>query len=197
MSAPEPVGPFGAALPPGRHGASGGDAVRISARPSTIVQLAARRGRTEAVAATIRARFALDLPSAGGSGQSGDLIALWLQPETWLLMAPRGVEGALAREVKAACGDAGSVVDQTHGRAVLSISGTAARGVLGRICRIDLHPRRFGPGRVAATPIAELACLVCQRDATPSFDLLVSSSVAGWFAEAVRHAAAGSGYEIG
>ncbi len=106
------------------------------------------------------------------------------------------MKAALARTVKAACGDVGSVVDQSHGRAVLSISGRDARDVLARLCRIDLHPRAFTTGRVAVTPIAELACLLFQRDAVPSFDVIVSSSYAGWFVDALTHAAAVVGYEV-
>jgi sarcosine oxidase subunit gamma len=111
-------------------------------------------------------------------------------------MAPPGEPGALARSVKHACGEASSVVDQTQGRAVLHLAGGATREVLARICRIDLHPRAFRAGYVAATAVAELDCLLYQRDDGPSFELLVPSSYAGWFAEAVRRAAASVGYKI-
>ncbi len=138
----------------------------------------------------------MDLPPSGRAATAGDLTALWMHPSTWLLIAPPAPPGTLAASVKQACATSGSVVDQTQGRAVLHISGSKARDVLARICRLDLHPRTFRTGCVAATPIAELPTLLHQRDDTPSFDLIVPASYAGWFAEAVRQAADSVGYEI-
>lgn len=196
MSAPEPACPFGAALPAARYGAPTDAPVRVTARRYSLVQLSARRGQSDALAGAMRTAFGLDLPPPGRAATAGDLTALWMQPSTWLLMAPPAEPGTLARSVKDACGDAGSVVDQTQGRAVLLLSGAATRDVLARICRLDLHPRAFHAGDVAATPVAELACLLYQRDDAPSFELIVSASCAVWFAEAVRRAAMSIGYEI-
>ncbi|HEX5326434.1 MAG TPA: sarcosine oxidase subunit gamma family protein [Acetobacteraceae bacterium] len=195
MSAPEPADPFAAALTPGRHGAPTDTPVRIAIRRCSLVQASARHGRADAMAAAVRARFGLDLPPPGRASASGELAALWLQPECWLFMGPGG-DDSLALALKTVCGATASVVDQTHGRAVLNLSGAAVRDVLARLCRIDLHLRTFGPGRVAATAIAELACLLHQRDDAPSFDVIVPASYAGWFLEALTHAAAAVGYEV-
>jgi heterotetrameric sarcosine oxidase gamma subunit len=184
VSAPEPACPFGNALPAGRYGVPTDAPVRLAARRYAFVQLAARRGQADALAGAMRASRGLELPPPGHASVAGELTALWLQPATWLLMAPPGEAGALARSVKHACGDVGSVVDQTQGRAVLRLAGGATREVLARVCRIDLHPRVFRAGCVAATIVAELDCLLYQRDDGPSFELLVSTSYAGWFAEA-------------
>ena len=144
----------------------------------------------------MRGAFGLDLPPAGRAATAGELTALWMQPSAWLLARPPSEPGALARRVKDACGEMGSVVDQVQGRAVLCLSGDKARVVLARICRLDLHPSTFHPGCVAATPVAELPCLLYQCDDTPSFELIVTASCAGWFAEAVLRAAMSVGYEI-
>ena len=196
MSAPEPACPFGDALPAGRYGVPVDAPVRLAARRHALVQLAARRGQADALGRAMRAAFGLELPPPGRAAVAGELTALWLQPATCLLMAPPGEPGDLGRAVKRACEEAGSVVDQTQGRAVLHLAGGAAREVLGRICRIDLHPRAFGAGCVAATALAELHGLLYQRDDGPSFELLVPASYAGWFAAAVRRAAESVGYEI-
>jgi sarcosine oxidase subunit gamma len=196
VSAPEPACPFGTALPAGRDGVPGDAPVRLAARQYALVQLAARRGRSETLAAAMRAAFDLDLPPPGRAATAGEQTALWMQPSAWLLIASPGEPGMLARSVKQACGESGSVVDQTQGRAVLHLSGSKAREVLARICRRDLHPRAFRAGCVAVTPVAELDCLLYQRDDGPGFELIVPASYAGWFAEAVRRAAASVGYEI-
>jgi sarcosine oxidase subunit gamma len=196
VSAPEPACPFGHSLPAGRHGASVGTPVRLAARRCALVQLTARRGQADALGAAMRAAFGLELPLPGHAAVAGELTALWMQPATWLLMAPTGEPGFLARSVKQACQEAGSVVDQTQGRAVLELAGSASREVLARIGRIDLHPRVFRAGRVAVTAVAELDGLLYQRNDGPSFEVLVPASYAGWFAEAVRRAAESIGYEI-
>jgi sarcosine oxidase subunit gamma len=192
----ELVDPFRGALAPGRFGIATEQPVRISARRYALVQLTARRGQAEPLVTSIRGAFGLQLPKPGIASSAGEQTALWMQPDSWLLMAPAGPEGQLARAVQRVAGTFGSVVDQTHGRVVLSLAGDRAREVLARLCRIDLHPRVFGPGRVAATSVAELSCLVFQRDARPSFDVIVSASYAGWFLDAVTHAAASVGYEV-
>jgi heterotetrameric sarcosine oxidase gamma subunit len=196
VSAPEPVCPFGTALPAGRYGVPADAPVRLAAHRYALVQLSARREQSDALADAIRAAFGLGLPPPGHAATAGALTMLWMQPAAWLLMAPPSEPCALARSVKEACGNSCSVVDQTHGRAVLHLSGGKARDVLARICRVDLHPRAFRTGCVAATAVAELACLLYQRDDSPGFELIVPASYAGWFAEAVRRAATGVGYEI-
>jgi heterotetrameric sarcosine oxidase gamma subunit len=192
VSAPDASG----LLVPGRHGAAGDDPVRITRRRCDLVQLAARKGRADDLAAAMHAAYQIELPQPGRAATANDLAALWVQPNAWMLMAPAAVEGAFARALKAASGDAGSVVDQTHGRVAFSLIGRNAPRVLQNLCRLDLHPRAFGPGRVATTPMAEITCLLYQRDELPTFDLIVFSTFATHFAGALTHAAAGIGYEV-
>ena len=162
--------------------------LRIAPQSRTLVQLFARKGRAGDLAMALLASHGLTLPAPGYAATGGEVTALWIQPECWLLSAPRGVEGALAGVVKASCGDAGSVIDQTHGRLVLRLSGPGAPRALGRLCRIDLHPRAFGPGRVAATPVAELHCILHQVDDAPSYDVFAPATFAGSFREMLAHA---------
>jgi heterotetrameric sarcosine oxidase gamma subunit len=194
VSAPE--GSLEAVLAPGRHGARTDDPVRIAIRRCGLVHLSARRGRAQELEKSIRGALHLELPEPGYASNGGALSALWQQPNVWMLVAPTAEEGTFARTVKAACGDAGSVADQTHGRTVLTLSGRHARRVLAKLCRLDLHPRAFTPGRVATTRMVEITCTLHQRDETPSYELMVLSTYAAHFAAALTHAAAELGYEI-
>lgn len=196
MSAVESASPLGAALLPGRHGAAGDGMVRIAERRCDLVQLHARKGRGDALAAAMRAEFGVKLPKPGHAAEATAFAALWVQPGGWLLVAPRGAEGALAASVKAACGDAASVVDQTHGRTVISLSGGRAAWVLGKLCRLDLHARAFGPGRAAVSPVAGLPCVLHQRDAAPSYDLVVFATFSRSFIASLTQAAEETGYSV-
>jgi len=194
VSAPEAS--LEAVLAPGRHGNAGHEPVRIAVRRCDLVHLSARRGRAQELEKTIRGALHLELPEPGYASNGGALSALWLQPNAWMLVAPPAEEGVFARSVKVACGDAGSVADQTHGRTMLTLSGRQARRVLAKLCRLDMHPRAFTPGRVATTRMAEISCTLHQRDETPSYELIVFSTYAAHFAAALTHAAAELGYEV-
>ena len=201
MSVVEPVSPLGDTLLAGRYGAAGdgasGDgAVHIGERRCDVVQVLARLGRADAVVVALRAGFGVDLPQPGHAAVAATFVVLWIQPDAWLLVASRGPEGALARSVKAACGDAASVVDQTHGRCVISLSGERAAWVLGKLCRLDLHARAFGPGRAVVSPVAGLSCVVHQRDSAPSYDLVVFTTFARAFVASLTHAAEETGYIV-
>ncbi len=196
MSAPDASGSLDSILVSGRHGAAGDDPVRICVRRRDLVQLSARRDRAADLERAVRGALHLELPEPGYASNGGAMSALWLQPNAWMLVAPTADEGEFARTVKAACGDAGSIVEQTHGRTVLTLAGRNARRVLAKLCRLDLHRRAFTPGRVATTRMAEIACTLHQCDETPSYELVVLSTYAAHFAAALTHAAAEVGYEV-
>jgi sarcosine oxidase subunit gamma len=183
-------------LAPGRFGAVGPEPVRIALLDRGVIQLAARRGRAADLTAGIQAGLGLALPGPGKAANGGEVTALWIEPETWYLVGPRGVEGAFGRRVKEAAGTAGSVVHQSHGRSVIALSGSRARWVLQKLCRIDLHPAAFAAGSVASTPVAGLPCVLHQRDDAPSYELVVFTTFLRSFAAYLTHAADETGYVI-
>ena len=195
MSAPESRSPLVGIRHAGRFGADRPDPLRIAERPAAIVQIAARRGRAAACAGRLRQALSLDLPVPGRSAAAGDLVALWIQPDAWLVVGPRGVDGDLARRLADAAGDAASVVDQSHGKTVLTLSGGAARDVMAKGCRLDLHPQVFPTGSTAVTQIAAIGCIVHRTDDAPTFALIVPSSLAESFWDWLTVSAAEFGYQ--
>jgi sarcosine oxidase subunit gamma len=195
-STPEPRSVLDHALKPGRHGAAGASGLTLRAYRQSLVQLQARKGRGRDLGAAIKRSFGLTLPPPGRAEATQAAAAIWIQPDAWLLSASYRVEGDLARAAKSSVGDAGSVADQTHGRSALRLSGAMARRVLETGCRLDLHPRAFGPGQAAATPIAHVDCILRQLDATPSYELILPASLAEAFVGWLTHAAAVHGYEV-
>lgn len=195
MSAPEPTHPL-AAFPRGPYGAASAAPVRVSMRARDIVQVMARRGREEALATAMQAAFGLALPGPCRASTANGVTAIWIQPGQWLLSAPRGEEGTLAARAAAACEGLAAVADQSHGRTTIAVSGPAARAVLARGCRLDLHPRAFGLGHAASTLIAQIGCLVHQTDDAPTFELTVFSTLADPFFRWLLDAGAGSGLLI-
>ena len=185
-----------AGAPRGHHGAAGATPLRVAFPAREIVQVMLRRGQDAAFATAMRGAFGMDPPGPGYTATGNGVTAIWIQPGQWLLTAARSGEGALAARASAAFESLAAAADQTHGRTTLILSGAMAREVLSRGCRLDLHPRAFGPGRAASSPIAQIGCLIHQTDDAPGFELTVFSTLAEPFLHWLLEAAAPYGVDI-
>lgn len=196
MSAPEPVSLLGPAGAPGHRGAITAHRLALASRPVDIVQVAALRGGGAATKEALRGLTGLDLPPPRRAAVAGEGMAVWLQPECWLVLRPRGPAGEFAEAVSRACGSAAAVTDQTGGKAVLRLSGAMARRVLAKGCRVDLHPRAFATGHAASTPIGHVSVTLVQVADQPAYDLILPGSFAEAFLEWLIPAAAEFGLTI-
>lgn len=189
MSAPERMSPFGPEFTPGRHGATGCAPLILAERRVDIVQV---MGSEAAAGGTVGSA----LPKPGHAEIAGDGMIIWIQPSGWLVIRPRGSEGALAKRLAQTAGDKVAVVDQSHGRVVLRLSGAHARDVLAKGCRVDLHPRAFSAGIAATTTIDHITVTIVQVDAVPTYDLVLPANFAEAFLDWLGMSAAEFGYEI-
>ncbi|WP_243788432.1 sarcosine oxidase subunit gamma [Saccharopolyspora gloriosae] len=126
------------------------------------------------------------LPNLPGTVvRAGELLALWLGPDEWLLVGGEGTAQSIQDTLGAALGeDHGAVVDVSANRTILEVSGPRARDVLNKGCALDLHPRVFGADRCAQTLLARSGVLLVCRDAElPSYWLMVRSSFARYLAD--------------
>ncbi|MGH6917627.1 MAG: sarcosine oxidase subunit gamma [Geminicoccaceae bacterium] len=125
----------------------------------------------------------------------GDLTALWLGPDAWLMTCPPGELAAHIVSLREALADVhAAVTDISDGRVALRLGGPSARDVLAKGCPLDLHPRAFAAGRCAQSLLAKASVLVhlLAEDAKrgPTFDLYVARSFAhylwAWLEDAGR-----------
>jgi heterotetrameric sarcosine oxidase gamma subunit len=196
VSAPEPVSPLSAHMQLGRFGVEGDTPIQLSERRAAIAQVMGRKGQDAALRSAGAGALGLDLPHSGSSASNGSVTAIWIAPEAWLILRHGTPDEGLARELIAACAATASISDQTWGKSIVRVSGARARDVLAKGCRIDLHPRVFGPGKSAVTPIAHIHAVLVQIDTKPTFDLIVPSTLARDFVEWLRLSAAEFGYEV-
>lgn len=113
-----------------------------------------------------------------------DRAALWLGPDEWLLVAAEGAEPALEQPLRGAIAGAhGSVVDVSSNRTLVELEGPVAREVLMKGCSLDLHPRRFAPGRCAQTALARVQVILWQVTDGPCYRIAVRCSFAPYLAE--------------
>ncbi len=157
--------------------------------PLSVVSVTAWRGQVAELAGMVRATFGLDLPPAGRWSERDGLISVWAGPGHWWLQ--RAGRTPLLRQLAPLAPYAG-LIDISDARAVLRLSGPAARDILTGLLPLDLHPRAFAPGHVASTIAAHMTVQVRQIDDAPTYDLACLRSYAGSLWRALELAGAGS-----
>ena len=97
---------------------------------------------------------------------TGDLAAIWLGPDEWLLVAPDGASLHVEQELRNAMADEPwvSVVDVSHNYSTLRLSGPRVRELLAKGCALDLHGSCFTAGDCAQTLLAKTRVLLCAVD---------------------------------
>ena len=134
---------------------------------------------------------------SGMSVRNGDRSLLWLGPDEWLgVFRDEDCEDVLPALHAALQSSHASVVDVSHARAVVSVSGRDARSLLLKGCHLDLHPSRFRAGSVAQSRFARCHVLLHQTDDAPAYDLYVHRSFARYLWSWLEDAAAEFGVAV-
>lgn len=99
--------------------------------------------------------------------QAGSLVA-GSGPGEWLLLGPPGEAPSLTARFEGLAGripdEPVSVLDLTHGRALMRLGGPAAADVLSAVCGIDLSDQVTPDGAAFRSPVAALATEVIRDD---------------------------------
>lgn len=150
----------------------------------------------EAVREAAGAALGLTLPERIGATATADgVTALVLGPDEWLLTGPAEIDGLEPRLREALAGRHFALVDVGDNTTVLRIEGPRVLDVLAKGCPLDLHPRVFGPGRVAQSLIGKVEVIVHQT-AESAFELHVRRSFADYLLGFLLEAASEWGYAL-
>ncbi len=161
-----------------------------------LTQIGLRAVPGSASASALEGALGLSLPAQVGQVSSdGTRHILWLAPDEFLLVGPAaGADEVsptdLTQELATALGDLpGQVVDLSANRTVLELQGAAARQVLDKSCRLDLHDRAFGVGSAKVT-LLESTGVIVWRTASDTWRILprssFSSHVVHWLLDGMR-----------
>jgi len=187
--------PLDRALVAGRYGAPGEAGVSLTEiRNFDLVQVMARRGKAADMATAAKARFGVAAPDTPQAVQASDAALIWSGPDQFLVLS-RGGKHAIASLGPAFAGSA-SLSDQSHARALISVSGEKARAMLAKLSSIDLHPDVFGVGAAAAAPMDHTSVTLWRgddRNGQAVLNLLVFAT----FAESLWHTILDSAAEYG
>ncbi|MGI8531903.1 MAG: 2Fe-2S iron-sulfur cluster-binding protein [Geodermatophilaceae bacterium] len=124
-----------------------------------------------AVRAAHDGRVARTLGPAFGRSQRDGTGALVVGsgPGEWLVLDAPGTQAALRERLAglvAADGEFASVVDLTHGRALMVLRGAQAPDVLAKVCAIDLSEDSVPNGAALRTSVAKLVTDLVREDTT-------------------------------
>ncbi|KAB2847628.1 MAG: hypothetical protein F9K44_12945 [Hyphomicrobiaceae bacterium] len=196
MSALEPLSPLRGAFFPGHHGASGAGRVEIRHIATSIVEVMAPPQHEAAVNGMIEQALGIGVPKPGVAVVHGPLAAVWLRPASIMVLEEIANAGDLMKRLSSAVTAPAALVDQTHAKTVIRLSGANARPVMAKGCRLDLHPRVFRAAASASTQIGHINCTFLQRDEAPTFDIVVPSTFARAFLDWLLPASEEFGAEL-
>jgi heterotetrameric sarcosine oxidase gamma subunit len=112
----------------------------------------------------------------GGASQDGAWLVVGSGPGEWFVFAPPDAAAAAAGWLGTVAADSAteefvSVVDLTHGRALMRITGPDAADLLARLCGADLHDDMAPDGAALRSAVAGVATDIIRDDraAVPSY----------------------------
>lgn len=161
----EPQSPLSTKLVPGTFGAKGMDSVMLGTRPIiTLTQIAGWRNFEEAAKPVLRATGLSGVGTHRLAQASGEVTAWRVAPDRMLL------EGA--EDLSTYASDDLAVLDLSHARTVITLSGIGSRDLLSNVVALDMRPTAFPKGHFLQTSIHHVAALIHCTD-EQSFDMLV------------------------
>lgn len=154
-----------------------------AAHPVTLHQAAAWPGEMEALGAHLAAAMDVSAPPPGQVAMADYGSRLFrAEPLVWHIL------NGEAPDIPA---DQGTVLDLSHGRALVRISGDQARAVMMRLTSIDLRDPAFPDGSVAATGAHHTPWTLFRRDdGAPAYEVLIMRSYAQDFWDQLQHLSA-------
>lgn len=178
----------------GHHGAAGGTGLSMAELSGfELVQVMARRGEWSATEAASASAYGKPAPARPHAVEADGALLIWSGPDQFLVLSPRGEALEKARTTFAGIA---SLSEQSDGRSLLRLTGQRVRGMLAKVCSLDLDPEVFPVGAAAVTYIDHTSVNLWRSadvDGEAVFHLLIF----GTFAESLWHTLLDSGAEYG
>ena len=157
----------------GRHGADGDAGVTLGSRNiAGLWQIAGWRGFKAAAAPVLAGLGLRDGGSYRTAESTGSATAWRIAPDKILIECAGRLEAETSEKL--------AVLDLSHSRAVITVSGPAARDLMSQVISVDASAAAFKPGEFIQTGIHDVGVLIhCTGE--DDFDILAP----GTWAEAV------------
>lgn len=157
-------------------------------RPLSILQVSAFAQTGEE--AGVRLGSALELALPMPNRTSGDLRKSLraIGPGIWQIVGDEGTVPEAAA-LRATLSGVATVVDLSHARTALLVSGAAAGPTLAKHCGLDLHATQFPTGSATNTRFGHIGMTLARIDDAPTYELLVFRGYAEFVFESLVEAA--------
>lgn len=142
---------------------------------------------------------ALGVPFGRARREGSEGLVVGSGPGEWLLLGPTGSAARLTQRWNGVGGEAFvSLVDVTHGGALLRLSGVDVARVLAKVCAIDLDDRVTPNGATFRSAVAQVVTGVVRDDqgAEPSYLLHCDRSVGQYLFDALLDAGGEFGIDV-
>ncbi|UVC14888.1 sarcosine oxidase subunit gamma [Mesorhizobium onobrychidis] len=160
-----------------------------------LIQMMARRGKWAEMASTAKDRFGVAAPDVPKAVSASDVTLIWSGPDQFLVLSKGGKH---AMDILSqAFSQSASLSDQSHARALISVSGTKARAMLAKLSSLDLHPASFPIGAAAATSIDHTSVNLWRGNDRPDGQAVFNLLVFATFAESLWHTMLDAAAEYG
>ena len=120
-----------------------------------------------------------NIPSSSSKKTDGTRI-LCISPNEWLIISPIEANNLLHDKIENALkGRYCAIVDVSHSRTILRITGEKARETLMKGCSVDLHPIAFKPGDIINTTLAKAQVILQKiggKNNSETYDIFVFRS---------------------
>jgi heterotetrameric sarcosine oxidase gamma subunit len=189
--------PLEHALVTGVHGTRGIEAgVSLTeVRNFDLIQVMARRGKAAQTVSAAKARFGVAAPDAPMAVRAKDATLIWSGPDQFFVLS-KGNKHTM-ESLRQAFSQSASLSDQSHARALISISGAKARTMLAKLSSIDLHPASFPIGAAAATSTDHTSVTLWRGEDRPNGQAVFKLLVFATFAESLWHTMLDAAAEYG
>ncbi|MGH3088424.1 MAG: sarcosine oxidase subunit gamma [Rubrobacteraceae bacterium] len=107
----------------------------------------------------------LGVPFGRAVRDENGILVIGFGPGEWMLIGPPGTAAEISARVEAMeGGDPASVVDLTHGRAMIQLTGERSAELLAKVCAINLSDEAIPDGGAFRSSVAKLASGVARDD---------------------------------
>ncbi|MGH1467066.1 MAG: sarcosine oxidase subunit gamma [Cognatishimia sp.] len=183
----EPKSPLSKYLVPTMVGAQGDDSLCLSERPISSLWQIAGWADFDAAAKSVLTKLGVQSGDYRHKGAQGDVSCYRVAPDRILIEGCQNLDEFAAENLV--------VLDLSHARTVICISGAQARTALAKLCAVDTSAEAFQPGQFIQTGMHHIAVLMqCLSDEEFEIQLPGTWAVSLW--EAICFNAEPFGYEV-
>jgi len=178
-----------------QHASTSARVVICERHPIAVLQVSAFAATITETERLLCSTLGLEAPAANQLSGNSTLSLRSIAPGVWQITGEIS-HTPQAAALRATLQSIATVVDVSHGRSALLISGPSAAQSLAKFCGLDLATDKFMTGHSTQTRFGHIAMTLSRIDDAPTFEILVFRGYAQHVFESLVEGAAEFGLRI-